>query len=164
MSIPYPEWLPLAQKGKTPATDTGFRVDSPQVGAPIFQKLTDDLKTTFSLQWIFTAEQHRAFMQWLRSPLYLDNCNQWFSMPVGTGTGETGLEMQELHFMSWPTWSQSGSVFTWTGDVVARQLHNADDEFADIIIELPDPWAAWLDIIVTGYPDDRDPESLPGAP
>ncbi|QIU92273.1 hypothetical protein [Yokenella regensburgei] len=165
MAIPYPDWLPLAQKGKTPATDTGFRTDQPTVGAPIFQKLTDDLKTTFSLTWIFkTRDQHRAFMQWVRSPNYLDNGNQWFTMPLGTGTGDTGIEIQELHFLSWPTWSQSGSVFTWSGDVVARKLVNSDDDYDDIIIELPPPWASWLDIIVTGYPDDRDPESLPRAP
>jgi hypothetical protein len=48
MPIPYPDWLPLAQKGKSPTTDTGFRVDQPTVGAPVFQKLTDDLKTSFS--------------------------------------------------------------------------------------------------------------------
>lgn len=99
MAIPYPDWLPLAQKSdKSPATDTGFRTDQPLVGAPIFQKLTDDLKTSFSLKWIFTFTQHRAFMQWLRSPNYLDNCNQWFSMRLNNGTGDTGLEVQELHF------------------------------------------------------------------
>lgn len=33
MAIPYPDWLPLAQKsGKSPATDTGFRTETPQVG------------------------------------------------------------------------------------------------------------------------------------
>lgn len=113
---------------------------------------------------IFTRDQHRAFMQWLRSPNYLDNCNQWFTMRLGTGTGDTGLEVQELHFLSWPTWSQSGSIFTWSGDVVARELVNSDDEFDDIIVELPPPWGSWLDIIVTGYPDGRDPESLPRVP
>lgn len=164
MPIPYPDWLPLAQKSKTPSTDTGFRTDQPTVGAPIFQKLTDDLKTSFSLTWIFTRDQHRAFMQWMRSPNYLDNGNQWFTMPVGTGTGDTGVEVQELHFLAWPTWSQSGSVFTWSGDVISRKLVNSDDEFDDIIVELPPPWDSWLDIVVTGYPDNRDPESLPKIP
>lgn len=165
MAIPYPDWLPLAQKsGKSPNTDTGFRTETPQVGAPIFQKLTDDLKTSFSLTWIFTRDQHRAFMQWIRSPRYLDNGNQWFSMPVGTGNGDSGVEIQELHFTAYPTWSQSGSVFTWSGDVICRQLKSADDEYDDIIIELPPPWDSWLDIIVTGYPDGRDPETLPRLP
>lgn len=150
MPIAYPDWLPLAQKSsKNPTTDTGFRTDQPQVGAPIFQKLTDDLKTTLSLTWIFNRDQHRAFMQWLRSPNYLDNCNQWFSMPLGTGTGETGIELQELHFTAWPTWNQTGGVFTWTGNVIARELKNSDDDFDDIIVELPPPWASWLDEIVT---------------
>ena len=161
MAIPYPDWLPLAQKSKSPSTDTGFRTDLPEVGAPIFQKLTDDLKTAFSLTWILTQDQHRAFYQWLRSPSYLDNGNQWFEMLLGTGTGDTGLEKQELHFRSFPTWSQTGSVFTWTGDVICREIVSADDDYADIIVELPPPWGSWLDIVVTGYPDNRDPESLP---
>ncbi|WP_368656583.1 hypothetical protein [Pantoea agglomerans] len=162
MAIDYPEWLPLAQKSsKNPTSDTGFRTDQPHVGAPIFQKLTDDLKTSFNLTWVFTAAQHRAFTQWLRSPHYLDNCNQWFYMRVSTGTGDTGTEVQELHFTAFPTWNQKGSTFTWTGNVVARELKNSDDEFDDYLIEFPPPWASWLDIIVTGYPDGRDKESLP---
>lgn len=163
MAIDYPDWFPLAQKSnKSPVTDTGFRTDNPHVGAPIFQKLTDDLKTAFSLTWIFNSQQHRAFMQWLRSPTYLDNCNQWFLMPLGTGSGDDGgVETQELHFTAYPTWSQSGSVFTWTGDVICRRLKNSDDEYDDILVELPPPWASWLDVVVTGYDDKRDRESIP---
>jgi len=165
MAIYYPDWLPLAQKtNKNPTSDTGFRSDQPQVGAPIFQKLTDDLKTAFQLTWIFTRDQHRAFTQWLRSPNYLDNGNQWFFMRISTGTGDTGLEEQELHFTAYPTWNQSGSVFTWTGTVICRKVKNSDDDFDDIIVELPPPWDSWLDIIVTGYPDGRDPETLPKVP
>lgn len=165
MAIPYPDWLPLAQKsGKSPKTDLGFRTETPQVGAPVFQKLTDDLKTSFSLTWIFTLDQHRAFMQWLRSPRYLDNGNQWFTMPLGTGTGDRGIEVQELHFTEYPSWSQTGSIFTWTGNVICSQIRTADDDLDDIIVELPAPWGSWLDIIVTGYPDDRDPETLPRLP
>jgi hypothetical protein len=59
--------------------------------------------------------------------------------------------------------SIDGGVVTWTGTVIANHLYNADDEFDDIIVELPPPWDSWLDIVVTGYPDGRDPESLPSA-
>lgn len=86
-------------------------------------------------------------------------------MRLNNGTGDTGIEVQELHFINaWPTWNQTGNIFTWSGNVICRKLNNADDEFDDIIVELPPPWASWLDIIVTGYPDDRDPESLPRVP
>ena len=47
---------------------------------------------------------------------------------------------------------------------LALPLYNADDEFDDVIIELPPPWPSLLDIVVTGYPDNRDPESLPRVP
>lgn len=117
-----------------------------------------------NLDAVFTFTQHRAFMQWLRSPNYLDNCNQWFSMRLNNGTGDTGIEVQELHFTACPTWNQTGNIFTWSGNVICRKLNNADDEYDDIIVELPPPWGSWLDIIVTGYPDDRDPESLPRVP
>lgn len=60
--------------------------------------------------------------------------------------------------------SIDGGVVTWTGTVIANHLYNADDEFDDIIVELPPPWDSWLDIVVTGYPDGRDPESLPRVP
>jgi len=157
MAIDYPDWLPLAQKPKTPKPDTGFRTDLPQVGAPIFQRLTDDLKTGFSLTWIFTRDQHRAFMQWVRSPLYLDNGNQWFNMPVGIGSGDNGqAEMQELHFIAQPTWTQSGSIFTWSGDVICRKLNNSDDQYADVIVEFPPGTGGFLDVIVT--------VDMPGAP
>lgn len=150
MAIPYPDWLPLAQKSnKNATTDTGFRVDQPQVGAPVFQPLTDDLKTTFSLTWIFDKYQHRAFMQWVRSPNYLNNGNQWFTMMISTGTGDTGIEEQEFHFTAYPIWNQNGSLFTWTGNVVCRELKSSDDGFDDILIELPPPWGSWLDEVVT---------------
>lgn len=150
MIVEYPDWLPLAQKsGKNITKDTGFRTDQPTVGAPIFQKLTDDLKASFSVTFICTAAQHRAFYQWLRSPNYLDNCNRWFRIKVSTGTGESGVEEQVLHFTSYPQFNQSGSIFTWTGNVVAKQIISADDDLDDIIIELPAPWRSWLDVIVT---------------
>ncbi|MBK5074596.1 hypothetical protein I2492_15560 [Budviciaceae bacterium CWB-B4] len=164
MAIDYPDWIPLPQKANKNMTfDTGFRTDQPQVGAPIFQRLTDDLKTTWTLTWIFELAEERAFQLWLRSPSYLDNCNQWFKMPLNIGG--SGLQMQELHFTEFPVQSSiNGASVTWTGNVIVKKLYNSDDDYSDIIVELPPPWASWLDIIVTGYPDDRDPESLPRYP
>ncbi|CNJ00638.1 hypothetical protein [Yersinia hibernica] len=148
MIVDYPDWFPLAQKAnKNQVTDTGFRTDQPQVGAPIFQKLTDDLKTTWSVTWILTIEQNRAFTQWLRSPNYLDGCNRWFRMPINLGGVE--VQMQELHFTAYPQMNMNGNIITWTGNVITRGMFNSDDEFDDILIELPAPWGSWLDIIVT---------------
>lgn len=89
MAIAYPSWLPLAQRAsKNMTTQTPFRSDQPAVGAPIFQKLTTDVAVTWSLTWVFTLEQDRAFMQWLRSPKYLNKCNEWFTMDVDLGVVE----------------------------------------------------------------------------
>lgn len=148
MAIPYPSWLPLAQRASKQMTfDTGFRTDQPAVGAPIFQKLTDDLKTQWSISWIFTLQQERAFQLWLRSPDYLDNCVEWFTMPLDIGG--SGLQEQELHFTSYPVQTSiNGGTVTWTATVVARELQNSDDEFDDIIIELSPDWYSWLDEVV----------------
>jgi hypothetical protein len=164
--IDYPEWLPLAQKASKNMTfDTGFQTDQPAVGPAIFENVTDDLKVTWSLTWIFTLAEDRAFQQWLRSPNYLRGGLYCFRMPINLGG--SCLQVQVLHFTKdgFPVQTNiSGGVVTWTGTVIANHLYNADDKFDDIIVELPPPWDSWLDIVVTGYPDNRDPESLPRVP
>ncbi|CAI0728834.1 Uncharacterised protein [Serratia proteamaculans] len=149
MAIPYPDWLPLAQKpNKARSIDSAFRTDQPAVGAPIFQRLTDDLKTTWSLTWIFTLAQDRAFEQWYRSPRYLDNGNQWFTMLCNLGGA--GLQLQDLHFVAPPVQTSiNGNTTTWTGNVITRKVYNPDDEFSDVIVDLDPRWAGWLDEVVT---------------
>ncbi len=150
MAIPYPDWLPLAQKAnKNRSSDVGFRTDQPAVGAPIYQKLTDDLKTTWTLTWLFQRTEDRAFEQWLRSPKYLDNGNQWFSMPINLGG--SGVQIQELHFTAdgYPKQtSDNNGVITWSATVISRGVINSDDDDSDIIVELPPIWWSWLDEIV----------------
>ena len=148
-TIDYPSWFPLPQKAdKNMTFDTGFRTDQPQVGAPIFQKLTDDIKATWSLKWIFTSDQERAFQQWLRSPNYLDNCVRWFRMRVNLGG--SGLKMQELHFTAYPVQTSiNGSLVTWTGTVITKRLNNDDDQYGDWIVEIPPQNCGLLDIAVT---------------
>lgn len=150
MAIPYPDWLPLAQKAnKNRSSDVGFRTDQPAVGAPIYQKLTDDLKTTWTLTWLFQRGEDRAFEQWLRSPKYLDNGNQWFTMPINLGG--SGIQVQELHFTAdgYPKQtSDNNGVITWSATVISRGVINSDDDDSDIIVELPPIWWSWLDEIV----------------
>lgn len=91
--IDYPDWLPLAQKAsKNMTLDTGFQTDQPAVGPAIFQNLTDDVKVTWSLTWIFTLAEERAFQQWLRSPNYLNRGLNWFRMNINLGG--SGLQLQ----------------------------------------------------------------------
>lgn len=147
--IDYPEWFPLPQKAdKNMAIESGFRTDQPQYGPAIYQKLTDDIKTQWNLKWILTADQERAFQQWLRSPNYLDNCVRWFRMPINLGG--SGLQYQILHFDSFPVQASiTGSLVTWTGTVTTQKLNNTDDEFGDWIIEIPPQNWGLLDIAVT---------------
>lgn len=146
--VPYPSWLPLAQRAsKNMTTQTPFRSDQPAVGAPIFQKLTTDVAVTWSLTWVFTMEQERAFMQWLRSPKYLNKCNEWFTMDVDLGG--SGRQNQTLHFTDYPVQTSiNGGVVTWTGNVIAKTLNNSDDDYDDIIVEYPPNQRLWLDEIV----------------
>lgn len=151
MAIPYPNWLPLAKKAnKNMSIDTTYRTDSPAVGPAIFQPLTDEAKVTWSLTWVFTLAQERAFQQWLRSPKYLNNGNQWFLMKINLGG--SGLQEQMLHFTKdgLPTQTSiTGGVVTWSGTVVCNKLFNSDDAYDDIIVELPPSWWSVLDIVVT---------------
>lgn len=148
MAIAYPSWLPLAQRAsKNMTTQTPFRSDQPAVGAPIFQKLTTDVAVTWNLTWVFTLEQDRAFMQWLRSPKYLNKCNEWFTMDVDLGG--SGRQNQTLHFTDYPVQTSiNGGVVTWTGNVIAKTLSNSDDGSDDIIVEYPPNQRLWLDEIV----------------
>jgi len=148
MAIPYPSWLPLAQRASKNLTmQTPFRSDQPAVGAPIFQKLTTDVAASWTLTWKFTLREEVAFMQWLRSPKYLNKCNEWFTMAIDLGG--SGLQVQTLHFTDYPVQSSiDGGVVTWTGNVIAKSLNNTFDEFDDIIVELDPRWYNWLDEIV----------------
>lgn len=148
MPIPYPDWLPLAQKpSKNMTFQTPFRADQPAVGAPIFEPMTTDVATSWSLTWILTLAQERAFQLWLRSPKYLNNCNEWFTMDINLGG--SGLQTQTLHFQDYPVQTSiNGAVATWTANVICIELNNEDDEFDDIIVELSADWYAWLDEVV----------------
>lgn len=149
MAIPYPSWLPLAQRASKNLTfQTPFRKDTPAVGAPIFQKLTTDTCATWSLTWKFTLAEERAFIQWLRSPNYLNKCNNWFTMMIDLGG--SGLQEQTLHFTDYPVQTSiDGGVVTWTGNVIAKKLNNTMDEFDDVLVELDYRWYSWLDEVVS---------------
>lgn len=146
--IKYPDWLPLAQRASKNLTQqTPFRSDQPAVGAPIFQKLTTDIAATWSLTWIFTLAEERAFIQWLRSPIYLNKANNWFTMMIDLGG--SGLQEQTLHFTDYPVQTSiDGGVVTWTGNVIAKKLNNTMDEFDDVLVELDYRWYSWLDEVV----------------
>ncbi|MDK3108278.1 hypothetical protein QPK80_07230 [Providencia rettgeri] len=147
--IDYPRGMPLPIRAdKNMTIDTGFRTDQPQVGAPIFQPLTDDLKTVWSVRWVLRREQERRFAQWLRSPNYLDNGKRWFRMEIDLGG--SGLQEQIVHFVQMPVQTSIvAGVVTWMGSIICRKLNNTDDEFGDLIVELlPEEWGL-LDIVVT---------------
>ena len=146
--IKYPDWLPLAQRAsKNMTQQTPFRSDQPAVGVPIFQKLTTDIASTWSLTWKFTLAEERAFIQWLRSPSYLNKANNWFTMMIDLGG--SGLQEQTLHFTDYPVQTSiDGGVVTWTGNVIAKKLNNTMDEFDDVLVELDYRWYSWLDEVV----------------
>ena len=148
MPIPYPSWLPLAQKSSKNLTfQTPFRKDTPAVGAPIFQKLTTDVCASWSLTWVLTLRQERAFLQWLRSPKYLNHCNEWFTMDIDLGG--SGLQNQTLHFTDHPVQTSiNGGIVTWAGNVICKTLNNSMDEFDDVLVELDERRFSWLDEVV----------------
>ncbi len=89
----------------------GFQGRSASGRPAIFENQTDDLKVTWSLTWIFTLAQERAFQQWLRSPNYLNRGLNWFRMNINLGG--SGLQLQELHFTQMPVQTSiDGGVVT----------------------------------------------------
>lgn len=151
-TIDYPDWLPLAQRASKNLTmQTPYRSDQPSVGAPIFQKMTTDTVPSWSLTWLFTLQQNDAFMQWVRSPRYLNRGINWFRMKIDLGSGTAGPQMQELHFTAdgLPVQTSiNGGVVTWTATVIARRLNNELDEYDDVLVELDAQWFGILDEVV----------------
>jgi hypothetical protein len=113
-TVSYPSWLPLPQRASQNMTqDTAWQTTQPAIGPAIFTPLTTDLKSTWTLQWIFTLQQAERFKSWLRSPTYCDRGRNWFQMPM---TGDTqGPQVQTLHFTDMPVQtSKNGNIVTWT--------------------------------------------------
>lgn len=151
MIIDYPAGLSLPQTAdKSMTADTGYQTQIPARGIPVFQKLTDDLKYRWSVTWIFESSnafsEESRFKQWLTNSKYLDNANRWFRMPIYIGGA--GLQPQVVHFEGMPVQSTTGSVSRWSGSIVAKELFNPLDEYAEYIVDFPPPWSEWLDICV----------------
>jgi hypothetical protein len=141
--------------------DTGFQTDQPAVGPAIFENLTDDLKVTWSLTWIFTLARSAHFSSGYAAltistvaelvPDEYQSGRQWPAAAGASLHADAGANQYRR---------RGGDL---DGNVIANHLYNADDEFDDIIVELPPPWDSWLDIVVTGYPDGRDRNLSEGA-
>jgi hypothetical protein len=62
--------------------------------------------------------------------------------------GGAGLQPQVVHFEAMPVQTTTGRVSKWTGSVIAKELYDPLDEYADIIVAFPPPWSDWLDICI----------------
>ncbi len=92
--IDYPGWLPLAQKAsKNMTLDTGFQTDQPAVGPAIFQNQTDDLKVTWSLTWIFTLAEDRAFPAMVAQSRTIFNRRSVLVQNADINLGGSGLQV-----------------------------------------------------------------------
>jgi len=155
--VTYPYQLPLPQRASQNMTqDTGFIASQPAVGPAIFVPITTDLKTTWSLTWIFTLAQAEVFKSWLRSPNYCDKGRNWFKMPIDLGDSQ-GPQEQTLHFVSMPVQtSKDGSTVTYTASVITNGLNDSTEEYDDRIVESPPGMGFWLDYLVSGViPNDN---------
>lgn len=146
----YPARLPLPQRASQNMTqDTGFLTTQPAVGPAIFTPITTDLKTTWSLTWIFTVAQGEVFKSWLRSPNYCDRGRNWFTMPIDLGDTQ-GVQLQTLHFTSMPVQtSKQGGTVTWTATVISNGMEDITEEFDDWIVGAQDGAGGWYDLLVT---------------
>lgn len=146
-TVNYPANLPLPQRASQNMTpDTGFKTITPSVGPVIFMQLTQDLKVTWSLTWIFTLQQAQIFKSWLRSPNYCNNGNAWFNMPIDLGDMQ-GVQNQELHFTGMPVQtSKDGLTVTWTATVICNKPADDTADYDDWIVEAPEGYGdIWPD-------------------
>ena len=140
----YLEFLPLAQANKGRKIDTGFRSFNPSIGIPIFERLTDDLKTTFDLKFIFTHQQARQFDLWVKHRL--NNGSDWFKIPIGIGG--SGIQEQVVHFIEMPQiTNQTQLTIEYSARVVVKQLKNSDDDHVSEILDYPSETWITLDLI-----------------
>lgn len=149
-TVSYPEFLPLPQRASQNMTqDTGWQTTQPAVGPVIFTPFTTDLKTTWTLQWIFTLQQAERFKSWLRSPTYCDGGRNWFQMSIDLGDMQ-GVQLQTLHFVNMPVQtSKNGGTVTWTATVICNGIDDITEDYDDWIVEAQPEYGYWLDYLVT---------------
>jgi len=145
-TVSYPDMLPLPQRADQNMTqDTAWQTTTPVIVTP----LTTDLKSTWSLQWIFTLQQAERFKSWLRSPTYCDRGRNWFQMPIDLGDAQ-GVQLQTLHFISMPVQtSKNGNIVTWTASVICNGIEDITEDYDDWIVEAQENYGYWLDYLVT---------------
>lgn len=149
-TVKYPDRLPLPQRASQNMTqDTGFRNIQPAVGPAIFTEITTDLKSTWSLTWIFTLRESQVFKSWLRSPTYCNNGINWFEIAIDLGDMQ-GPQLQLVHFTSMPVQtSKDGMTVTWTATVICNGLNDQVKDYDDWLVEAPVGYEDWLDPLVT---------------
>lgn len=150
-TVNYPSNLPYPQRASQNMTqDTPFMTVQPSVGPPIFIEQTSDLKSTWSITWMFTLRQAQIFKSWLRSPNYCNNGNAWFNMAIDLGDLQ-GVQTQELHFTGMPVQtSKDGITVTWTATVIVKNTADATEAYDDWIVGMPEGYVDyWLDLVAS---------------
>lgn len=157
-TVSYPSWLPLPQRASQNMTqDTAWQTTQPAIGPAIFTPLTTDLKSTWTLQWIFTLEQAERFKSWLRSPTYCDLGRSWFEMSIDLGD-QQGPQVQQLHFTEMPVQtSKDGGTVTWTATVICNGMQDQTETYDDWIVDAQPSYGYWLDYLVTELLPDANP-------
>lgn len=155
-TVSYPSWLPLPQRAEQNMTqDTPWQTTQPAVGPAIFTPITTDLKSTWTLKWIFTVAQAERFKSWLRSPNYCNRGNAWFEMTIDLGDMQ-GPQLQTLHFVSMPVQpSKDGNSVIWTATVISNGANDMTEDYDDWIVEAQLGYGYWLDLLMT--------DIMPGA-
>ncbi|MEX5410401.1 hypothetical protein [Atlantibacter hermannii] len=156
--VKYPPYLPLPQRANMNMTqDTSFRQSNPAVGPAVFTPITTDLKTTWSLTWIFTLQQAERFKSWLRHPDYGNRGQSWFDIPIDLGDNQ-GVQVQEVHFITMPVQtSKNGQTVTWTANIICNEMNDATETYDEWIINAPPGVGYWYDLIVTEILPDAQP-------
>lgn len=131
--IKWPLGLHTIQKaGKARNQLPAFAMSDPRSGPPYRKRLSDDVPVIWNVSFVFTGDDVTIFWSWFENGI--DKGRKNFILPIAT---EFGLVDHEVMFLpdSLLSTSESGPAFTYTAQILARQLIIPEQYPDDIWVE-----------------------------
>ncbi len=145
-NISWPNGLrPAIKASKSRDEVEGFR-ESPVTSGPSFiEPFSDDTPVFYSVQFILTKGEARAFQSWLRLNR-IKTLSPFFDFPLVIE--DPNVATQEARFIlgGYPQLTgDTGSTFTYSAQMLIRKIVSEDEPFDEFILQLGE---------LTGYRQD----------
>jgi hypothetical protein len=154
--INWPTGLrPSIKASKSRDEIVGFRESPVTSGPSLIEPFSDDTPVFYSVQFIFTKDEARAFQSWLRINRIKTN-SPFFNFPLLIE--DPNVDTQEARFTldGYPQLvSETNSIFTYSGRILIRKIISEDEAHDGFILQLSeatgymaDPWMSDLDRVL----------------